>query len=81
MKPLLELIANASFVIGADCQCLPEGGQRCQTLCRKKEEGMALYPCSGFMLTFYQAITSFSGFFEKHFKKGCRDAGSGYLLF
>lgn len=44
MEPLLELIANAFFIIGTDCQWLPKGGQRCQTLCREQEEGRTLPP-------------------------------------
>lgn len=43
MEPLLELIANAFFIIGTDCQWLPKGGQRCQTLCRsRRRKGLYL---------------------------------------
>lgn len=49
MEPLLELIANAFFIIGTDCQWLPEGGQRCQTLCREQEEGRTLPPCLSYL--------------------------------
>lgn len=54
MEPLLELIANAFFIIGADCQCLPKGGQRCQTLHREEEEevGKALHLCLAYLFLF-----------------------------
>jgi len=52
MEPLMELIANASFIIGADCQCLPKGGQRCQTLCKEEVEGRPLYPRLAYLLLY-----------------------------
>lgn len=55
--PLLELIANASFIIGADCQCLPKGGQWYQSLCGEEEEGRALHPCLAYFFLYADILS------------------------
>lgn len=82
MEPLLELIANAFFIIGTDCQWLPKGGQRCQTLrgAGGGKDITSLLSLS-FPLCWHCARQSphFQTFFGKCLKEGCRDAGSGHL--
>lgn len=53
----MELIANASFIIGADCQCLPKGGQRCQTLCREEEQRRALHPRLAYLFLYADILS------------------------
>lgn len=57
MEPLLELIANAFFIIETDCQWLPKGRQRCQTLCREQEEGRTLPPCLAYLFLYADTVS------------------------